>query len=363
MGEYSSRTMGKTFFISGSIPSKSGAISYCLPLQSYLESKGWKLTGVEDADILILFNHNSLIYKKFTRSGGLAKNAVLIRLEPAVVFPVQYKPRIERKYGMLISPGAVQTTASSEFVCNWPYSYNKNPSQPDLDENQDLNDLIDDRQIQKNFISENWESRLNKVVMIAANKVSPIKNSNYGIRRVIARDLTNLELDVFGDLWLTSLFRKILHRISVALSALKFGIIPNFFSIYGNLFRKYSTALGTILDKHKIMTHYRFVLVVENSSSYLSEKLLDALISGAIPIYIGPNLKKTGIPSDLAIQVTENYSKEVSRICKSTSIEFYKLHSKRTLKYLASKKFLDQNNSVKVFQSIANYIYRVYKEN
>jgi len=355
--EYYSRTMGKTFFISGSIPAKPGTISYCLPIQSYLESKGWVLSRTEDAEILILFNHSPHTYKKFTRSGGLAKNAVLIRLEPAAVFPIQYKPRIEKKYGITITPGSVQTTTSYQFVCNWPYSYNKNPSRPEDSDVPQLDDLINSDLIQQNFIVDNWESRLNKVVMIAANKVSPVKQSNYEIRRVLAREIPNYTLDVYGDLWLTSLFGKFLHRISVAISSLKFGIIPNVSSIYGNLFQNYSTARGEISDKHQLMTRYRFVLVVENSSTYISEKLLDALISGAIPIYIGANLKNSRIPSDLVIQIEANFSKEISRICKITDIDFYKSHSEKTLKYIKSNNFLEENDSLKVFQSIAEHIY------
>jgi hypothetical protein len=46
----------------------------------------------------------------------------------------------------------------------------------------------------------------------------------------------------------------------------------------------------------------KFTLVIENSSTYVSEKIFDALINGSIPFYIGPPLKDVSIPPGIVIE-------------------------------------------------------------
>ena len=56
------------------------------------------------------------------------------------------------------------------------------------------------------------------------------------------------------------------------------------------------------------MSEYRVAIVIENSQEYMSEKFFDALFSGCIPVYVGPNLEAFGIPSNLYIQADANSS-------------------------------------------------------
>ena len=54
-----------------------------------------------------------------------------------------------------------------------------------------------------------------------------------------------------------------------------------------------------ILNKHDLYSDSKYVLIIENSNNFLTEKIFDALISGCIPIYIGPKLSNIGINEDL----------------------------------------------------------------
>ena len=71
-----------------------------------LERLGYDLTPEPSGSFLLSFNHDRKSYKRFIKNGGKASSAVLIRLEPDAVFPAQYGPRIEKKYGLIISPGS-----------------------------------------------------------------------------------------------------------------------------------------------------------------------------------------------------------------------------------------------------------------
>jgi hypothetical protein len=66
--------------------------------------------------------------------------------------------------------------------------------------------------------------------------------------------------------------------------------------------RKVAYNLKRIYNKHLILEKSKFALTIENSNSYASEKIFDALINGSIPIYVGPKLESLGLPQDIAIE-------------------------------------------------------------
>ena len=142
--------------------------------------------------------------------------------------------------------------------------------------------------------------------MVAANKVNPILNANYPLRRRMAKEMRGPELEVFGPLWTDKLSEKIRRRLAVAAANLCYGVVPNPISIYGNLFTKYPSAHGAVTGKHVILQETKFSLVIENSNAYVSENFLDAIINGSIPIHFGPCLSAVGLPSAIAIRAPRN---------------------------------------------------------
>jgi hypothetical protein len=61
------------------------------------------------------------------------------------------------------------------------------------------------------------------------------------------------------------------------------------------------------------MANFRFALIIENEASYVSEKLLNAIIAGCVPIYCGPNLSEFGLPEGMAIETGLNIDMMVRR--------------------------------------------------
>lgn len=270
-------------------------------LMRALESKGFTSENFTSADLLISINHNEQLYREFIRGGGSSSRAVLVRLEPKSVFPLQYLKPISRKYDLIITPGAVDDFTRGENFVGWPYQYNLNPTSPSLSDPL-LSSIMQDPLRANLFTLEDWRSRPKAMVMIAANKVSPIRSSNYSLRRKLAASLPPDLLEVYGPLWIDNLKVKARHRVAVALVNLRQGVVPNLSAVYGELFSHYPGAKGAIPDKHTVTRKARFSLVIENSNTYVSEKLLDAAFGGSIPIYIGPRLEDVGLPTNLAIQ-------------------------------------------------------------
>ena len=269
-----------------------------------LIENGFKIQEeTSDAAYLVTFNHDEENYKSFRRSGGLPENAVLIRLEPAAVFPSQYLPRVEQLYRKIISPGNLIGDEIPRMP--WPYYYHKNPLNPVIHD-VDLKSLVTELIEMGIFDYAFWQARPIFMSLIASNKVSPSATNNYKLRRQLARTLPSKIFSIYGGLWKASLIERLSHRARVLNFAIRSRFLPNLIEIYGDLFRTYSPAMGTVEDKHEIIRQSKFSLVIENDNHYVSEKLIDALLGGSIPIYFGGKFDDIGIPDDAVVSGLSN---------------------------------------------------------
>jgi hypothetical protein len=304
------------------------------------------------ARFLVSFNHDAKNYRSFRQGGGLAANAVLIRLEPAAVFPSQYSRRIENLYGRVISPGRL--LANDFPLIPWPYYYQKNPLSP-VKQNTNLNSIVTENVEIGAFEYAKWRSRPINLVLVASNKVSPVGANNYRLRRKLARALPPNSLSVYGNLWRASLIERIAHRVRVLNFALKSGVLPNLIEIYGDLFRNYTSAIGTVKDKHEIIRQSKFSLVIENDNNYVSEKLIDALLGGSIPIYFGGKFDEIGIPTSAVVSGLTNAQGILNYLETVTDLEVE--HSLETAKnWLNSPAFYNHWFGDTVFATISDEI-------
>jgi hypothetical protein len=269
----------------------------CPPFSDELVKLGFVVEDdTQKADFLICFNHDPDIYDSFRQSGGTLQESVLIRLEPAAVFPQQYEQRVEKLYGHIITPGS--STSIPAFP--WPYYFHQNPLHPDT-KPPSLEEVVSNALREGFFDFEQWSQRPIRLSLIASNKVSPTKKNNYKLRRKLAKAIPKEVLIIYGGLWNSNLTSRIRHRVGVLKFSLHSRVVPNLCEIYGNLFRSYPSAIGVIADKHDVISKSKFSLVIENDNNYVSEKLIDALVGGSIPIYFGGDYQGVGIPSGLAV--------------------------------------------------------------
>ena len=144
----------------------------------------------------------------------------------------------------------------------------------------------------------------NRAVMILSNKFSATKGELYTLRRQTASITSrNKTMDVFGDKWNANLVYKYSNYFRKFFSTPINLLSIESFSLIG---KSYSNYLGISSNKVKTSKNYRIIVVIENSSDYISEKLFDAYSSPAIVIYVGADITKYGIPKDAAIQVRAN---------------------------------------------------------
>jgi hypothetical protein len=344
----------KNICVCGTSPSFSPEISVPFFYSSFQKESFNLNSEIPESRFLIAFNHNSKYYRAFIKSGGVPERAVMIRMEPISVFPAQYEPRVMKKYGLILSPGLSIENSSMDSLLGWPYQYHLNPAKP-VKSDPSLSDILQSKSNQGIFKIENWRVRSHLLTMVAANKVSAISDSNYGVRRKLARELPEDVLEVFGPLWIDSFYQKFLHRLAVLKATLMQGTFPNLVEIFGNLFTKYGTARGSVLNKHELLRDSKFALVVENSNSIVTEKIFDAILNGAIPIYVGPDLQKYQLPRDIAIPI-KGASMEILKILDTLEDDVIQNHLNSMSEFINSEKFWDGWAAQNVYKQIAKSV-------
>jgi len=329
-------------------------------LLSIFEKSHLIITTLAECDLFISINHSNQAYREFQKSGKKKNQAILIRSEPYVVFPAQYKQRILNKYGLVITLGNKEKSDGSFYYIQNPYSYLPNPNSQ-MARGLNVKEILDSRRFNELFEFDNWHKRGIILSLIASNKVSCVRNSNYGLRRDLAVAFSKDFLNIYGELWNSNIRKKLKHRVAVIVHGIFNLTAPNLVSIYGSFFRKYKNYVGPIDDKHVIVRQSKFSLVIENSNEYISEKIFDALINGSIPIYIGPELEKNGVPGQDITITYEDSPKMLEDKIRNLSDNDVKKYLDSIKKFLNSRDFTENWIDHIVYKKIAEKIQEFYK--
>jgi len=346
--------MGHKYAVTGSAKPLIDSQMQYVELKRALNELGLIETSIENCDYLIFINYDKKSYKKHKKLGKNLKKLVLIRIEPVAILPKQYRKSIEQKFGLVIDPGRIIKSNSQSSFVGWPYKFNINPSLPKASD-PELESVLNNNIKNNIFNYDNWNTRKNKLVLIAANKVSATSNSNYKLRRRLAKQMSPHEIDVYGGLWNSSLRNRMSHRLAVGLYSIKTGYFPNLIALYGSLFSKYRNYLGELENKHLIIQKYKYSLVIENSSDYCSEKLFDAILNGSIPIYIGPKNNQISLPDNLYYSCNGSVV-EIRKILNSQQEKNVNDMLDSMKNFLQSKNFKEDWTSEKVYEKIAQKI-------
>ncbi len=283
---------------------------------------GCQIVGLsENPDVVVVFNQKSPPKNASKRIEKRMNNALVV-FEPEAVAPSNYSKRNRSQYKRVYVPSPMWKRQDEDRVFDWP--------QTTLENTQPITASI---------------NRKNRFVMILGNHISVGRSELYSLRREVV-SIKNMPLDIYGPNWCDSIIRNILRGFK---SLLRFILAKNFNVRFPRkilVLRKPLNYLGTVENKFETYAQYKFSLVIENSADYLSEKLIDAVISGTIPIYVGPNLDIFGVPSDLAFQVNGN-STAIREACyklmESEDLQKKILHSGRD--FLSSPRYLEMKNT------------------
>lgn len=239
-----------------------------------LLDSGDKLVSVFDnPEVLIMNNYSGKLYRRSKVSNR--QNCFLIIWEPPTNLPANYSQRNLKKFNQIYFPSPIWSQQYGGEYFFWP---------------------------QAKYLAQeqkNWEERKPQICFIQANRWSFIKGEQYSLRRKVLRQL-NSHIDIFGSKWNLGVLgdsKNAIKSLKSITSTVAFSF--NSLSDIGQIFDNY---FGNTDNKIETLSNYRYSLVIENSLEYISEKLVDAILAGTVPIYVGPDLEPCGFPSGIAIR-------------------------------------------------------------
>jgi hypothetical protein len=252
-----------------------------------LESSGANLffndTSLKTYDLIISFDHYKWMEDIFSNVYVPMDRRILIIQEPEVVLPRMYKPSILGLYGVVFA-GSI----------DWADRLSVNSFEYPLDISSTTSLSISDRSID--------------TAMIQSNKFSCISGEQYSLRRAVlelAKE-NNYVVELYGAGWNRGYFADFIF-VSKYLRAIVGEVkVGNFTFPYKYLGSKYPNYIGKIRNKIELLSNVKKNIVIENSSTYVSEKLFDSIRSGSVPFYVGPSLTKYGIPESIVIRCDAN---------------------------------------------------------
>jgi hypothetical protein len=281
-------------------------------------------TSLKNYDLIISFDHYKWMENIFNTVHVPISKRILIIQEPEVVLPRMYKPFTLSLYGAIFA-GSIDW-AERLGVKSYKYP---------LDTSSSASLNISERNID--------------TAMIQSNKFSCIKGEQYSLRRAILKlaKEQNYTIELYGTGWNKGYladFITVSKYLRVILGDIK---INNVTLPYKYLGSNYPNYMGKIQSKIELLGNVKKNIVIENSSTYVSEKLFDSLRSGSIPFYVGANLSKYGIPNSVAVLCEANPESILDRLASITNEELSEIQ-KEGLHFLKSKEIGNWSAPVQV---------------
>lgn len=262
------------------------------------------------------------------------ERSIIIRNEPVVVCPENKLSRTGRRYGLSLDMGRPPSESENSFP--WPQQW---PA-----------DAVD---------FETDSSRQERLALVNGNKISFIPGELYSLRREAI--VTIKSLDLYGTSWDLSSQSKIRHALANLLIAIKGGYFPRILGAR-HYFKRYPNWKGAPLDKISVLSKYKYCLVIENSTEFMTEKLFDAFFSGCIPIYVGLDLRQFPIPTNLYFQAKPNLKSINNSLSEASKIDYPAWHIElcKWLNLDSTKKYWSADEvNTRVIKAINKYCNKI----
>lgn len=269
-------------------------------------------------DALIAVNHQPLAKQIQSRFGIGSSASALIALEPRVTSPQMYTQRVLRGYRYRYAASPIWAKSIDAIPFRWPQNLRREES-----ENQ---------------------VHSHDATLINADKRSAVKGSLYGLRRDVVRMSSSgsVSLAHFGPDWDASIQDRTLLGLKACAKSALSGQIPQWSEALGGLSPLRGEWLGVVDSKAEAFARAPVSIVIENCADYVSEKLIDAIRFGVVPVYVGPQLHTFGLSDRIAIKAVSN-AREILEAVKMTS----KLQKSEVLaagrEWLASEEALEHD--------------------
>lgn len=265
----------------------------------------------------------------------------LIATEPITVNPRQYLKRVSRRFRrVFVSP---QSVLRGPNFTAWTGGY----WNPERHTRVHAND-----------------GRRRGVAFVNENKFSFIRHSNYILRTKIVLQSPKFAPDLQfagrnwsrGALWT---FSKLAHHFLLAIPAFSEGLrlFENLTALKLPLRWKSVKAqyAGEVPDAGGYLSDFKVAIVIENESSYVSEKLYIAFLAGCQCVYVGPKLLDGDFPPGFLFQAEADAESVFQKVDEAIRTP-YEASEPELTSFVRSGGFFRRESAIRRNASIADII-------
>lgn len=252
-------------------------------LRKYVESQNFHLVPLGDQRTThyVAMDHSENLFQDFGKNLEKCRRALFV-FEPEAVLPMQHKIKVREKYGIcwVGSPRQILRPEDQWMIMG---------SLPDYEQH-----------------TPKGQFEPNTVALINENKFSFVPGNLYKFRTTVLRSLTKagITVELAGKNWdkgpFWSIKQQVLaigflikNRERFQISNFQLPMRPN----------EHVRLHGRVPSAVEFLKGYDFAIVIENDPNYISEKLMNAILAGCIPLFVGPPLGEYNLPNDIAIQI------------------------------------------------------------
>lgn len=301
---------------------KSGATEH-LSLAEIADNAGFEICQdlAERPDLVICVDYKPRYRNLLRKAKRLGIPRVLVKHEPPTVIPEHGEISAGDLFDAVITRGVTSNTPVFNIGALWDTRF--------TDRNQ----------------------RYQRIVAITADKWSFHPRELYSLRRQVYS--ADSRLDLFGHGWEQSRHERVIRLAKEMLVVIRSRTFPKLKNLRF-AFLAPQNYLGPTRDKHEVLSRYQVSLVIENDISAMSEKLLDCILSGTIPVYVGPKVSDFGIPSDLVVESSPNLESVLESINIALALD-HVAYRKRALTWVKLKSSEDSWDPRKIGESLINH--------
>jgi len=276
------------------------------PFRIYLQRRGLELVSIKSksSSFHIDLECEGSYVIEFSRHLP-SDRKVLIRVEPKCVNPFQYRKELDSIYSNHVVIASQFKTKKESFI--WENGH--------LPQKKQLIEIL--------ASTKNLDRQLG-IGLLNQNKFSSVPGELYSFRRLAINRIINagIHFELGGRDWEKSTFWEFKSKVKNYVGNFKSFRSISFSNFFVNLNKKSKSLIivGSVDDTFKFLSSFEFCLVIENEETYVSEKLLNAVISGCIPIYVGPKLTDFGFPANIALEVGRD-TKKIIDLYRNTTAE------------------------------------------
>lgn len=281
-----------------------------------LQQRGYKVGFEGNAKCLLSFDYDPKSRDKLTSAEKCGIPRFLIREETDAVFPLQYSREVESLFNACYNVGAIGEEVRGKSY-RFPYTIFAHNHK--MTKMLSLKEKIVEFERSGVYEFDKWLQRRKKPVFVGANKLIS-DNTLYNKRRAVIQKLQN-NVEVYGENWELFGIKKATHAMKFA----RYSIINKQKVNLSDIFRYFAAhsihANEMLEDKSELLLSVRFSLVFENSYNFVTEKILDSIVCGTIPIFFGTS-RHLGELESLILRVdndlsTEAISKEIDKLIET----------------------------------------------